>query len=129
MSNELPEEDSTGILVHASKLRKSNSQKKELRDYVVDIARKLNDEIKTGHNMGDHHINTSLPITFNVTNMSNSDSQRIIWFTLLKWLNNKTYITKIKVSDTKCLLTISWISEEEAEHINYQKQFIAQCSI
>ncbi len=120
--------DRENIIVHADRLRRSNVQKKELREYAVDIARRLNEEIRERHSQGLHSLETEIPITFTVSNMSNSDSQRIIWYTVLKWLQMKTYRVRLDIKRDSCTIHLTWISEEEESLIILQKQFIAKYS-
>lgn len=113
------------IIIHADRLRQSNSQKRELREYAIDIARRINEEIKEVHGQGLHSLETEIPITFTVTHMSNSDSQRIIWYTIIRWLETKTYRVKLKLGDNKSVIIITWLSKEEEVDITHQKDYIA----
>ena len=70
---------SNNIITSAHSLRRNNIQKRILAEIITDILKNINQELVTAHRNGCHNIITTIPITFNVNNMSNTDSQRHIY--------------------------------------------------
>lgn len=114
------------IVIDANKLRHSNIQKKALRDNIVEILRKINDELIVSHREGSYSIITTMPIIFDVPNMVNKASQRIVWYHVIKSLLDKNYRININPSKDFCRLQITWITPEDEQLISLQTNVIAQ---
>lgn len=113
------------IVVDANKLRHSNIQKKSLKENITSILRKINDELIISHREGNYSIVTTLPIVFDVPNMSNKVSQRIVWYYVVRHLLEKNYRADIHPSKDFCKLQITWITREDEEMITQQTKVIA----
>ena len=113
------------ILIDAEVLKRSSEQKEFLKKTINHILRSLMDDIKKAKQAYKNSVDTSLPITFSVPGLSNKDSQRIVWFNVIKELNASNYRVKIKPSKDKCTLRIIWVSEEEEMVIREQMDLIA----
>jgi len=114
------------IVVDANKLRHSNIQKKVLKENITQILRKINDELSVSHREGNYSTITTMPIVFDIPNMSNKVSQRIIWFHVLQHLMVKNYRVAINPSKDFCKLKITWITKEDEEMMSRQTQIIAE---
>jgi hypothetical protein len=114
------------IVVDANKLRHSNMQKKALKENITNNLRKINDELITAHREGNFSIQTTMPIVFDVPNMSNKVSQRIIWYHVMMHLMEKNYRVDIHPSKDFCKLRITWITKEDEEKIALQTKLIAE---
>jgi hypothetical protein len=113
-------------LINASKLRNNNTQKRNITGVVTEIIRNISDELKEAHREGKHHIITTIPITFSITNMSNKDSQRVVYFYIISELKKKGYRVWISPQKNVCSIKITWMSPEDENEINLQMQLIAK---
>lgn len=118
-------EISKEALIHANNLRNNNLQKRQLKEVIVEIIRRINDELILAHREGLHNIITSIPITFNISNMSNKDSQRVIWASVIEELLNKQYRVWISPSKNSCRIKITWMNPEDETDIMKQLNVIA----
>lgn len=113
------------IITDAKKLRHSNIQKKALKENITEILRKINEELITSHREGSYSITTTMPTIFDVPNMSNKVSQRLIWYQVIKHLLEKNYRVNINPTKDFCRMQIIWITQEDEELISHQTQLIA----
>ena len=121
-------EISKDSLIHANNLRNNNLQKRQLKEVIMNIIRRINQELITAHREGKHNIITSIPITFSISNMSNKDSQRYIWANVIDELKHKSYRVWISPAKDTCRVKITWMSPEDETEIKYQTQLIAKHS-
>ena len=115
---------SNNIITSAHSLRRNNIQKRILAEIVTDILKNINQELVTAHRNGCHNIITTIPITFNVNNMSNTDSQRHIYSSIIAELISKNYRIWISPGKNECRIKITWMSPEDETEINEQMQLI-----
>jgi hypothetical protein len=115
------------ILIRADKLKNSSIQKKQIRENVIEIIRKIDDELRIAHSEGKHLIITDIPIQFSIANMSNKDAQRAIWATTIEALRDKNYRVWINYDDASCRLKITWISDEDELTLKLQNQVLSDC--
>ena len=115
---------SDDVLINARSLRNNNIQKRQIKENIVEILRRLNQELITAHREGKHNIITTLPITFDISNMINKNSQRVIWSNVIDFLSKKKYRVWINPSNNSCKLKITWINEEDENEINIQNNII-----
>lgn len=115
----------SNILVDANKLRHSNLQKKLIHDNIKEILKKINDELLISHKESQYYIITNIPAIFNIPNLNNKISQRIIWASIINYLEYKNYIVLINPQAQTCRLKISWISREDSKVINSQTTLLA----
>lgn len=114
------------IVVDANKLRHNNMQKKALKENIIEILKKINDELLLSFREGGYNIITTMPIIFDVPNMSNKVSQRIIWYHVMKHLLDKNYRININPSKDFCRLQITWITQEDEQMISHQTKVLAE---
>jgi hypothetical protein len=114
------------IVVDANKLRHSNIQKKSLKENITSILRKINDELVIAHREGNYSIKTTMPIVFDIPNMSNKVGQRIIWYHVIRHLIDKNFRVDIHPSKDFCKLQITWITREDEQMISQQTKVIAE---
>ena len=117
---------SEDALVHASKLRNNNLQKRNLKEVITDVIRQISHELVIAHREGRHDIITSMPITFSISNMSNSDAQRVIYASIIEELITKDYRVWIHPGKDTCILKITWMSPEDEAEMKHQMQIIAR---
>jgi len=117
---------SKDALVKANSLRNNNLQKRNLKEVITDIIRRISQELITAHREGSHHIITTMPITFSIPNMSNTDSQRYIYASVIDELISKDYRIWIDPGKDVCKIKITWMSHEDETEIKYQMQLIAK---
>ncbi len=115
------------LLIGADKLKNSSIQKKQIRENVIEIIRKIDDELRVAHREGKHLIITEIPMMFDISNMSNKDAQRAIWSTTIDVLREKKYRVWINYDDVSCRLKITWISDEDELILNHQNQILKEC--
>ena len=117
---------SKDALVTANSLRNNNLQKRNLKEVITDIIRRISQELIIAHREGSHHIITTMPITFSIPNMSNTDSQRYIYASVIDELISKDYRIWISPGKDVCKIKITWMSPEDETEIKYQMQLIAK---
>jgi hypothetical protein len=123
---------SSDIVMDANHLRHTNLQKKALSEYIVEILRNIKEELRIAHQEGSHEITYSLPITFNVPNMSNKECQRIIWATIFSRLISKNYRVswyQNEKNNDKIFMKITWISIEDENTVKQQLDLIRQLQV
>jgi hypothetical protein len=104
---------SNDVLIDAKNLRSTNIQKRQIREYTIEILRRINDELKISHNEGKQILVTELPIIFNITNMSENNARREVWFNIIDCLKNKNYRISINPKPDSCVLKITWVGKED----------------
>lgn len=117
-------EVSNDVLCNANNLRNNGIQKKQIKENVIDILRKINEELRTAHMEGKHIIVTEMPIIFDIANMNNSDAQRAIWANVVSILKAKQFRVWICPKRDYCKLKITWISEEDELLFQSQKNIL-----
>lgn len=115
---------SNEVLADANALKSSNVQQREIKDHVIDILRRVNDELRAAHNEGRHTIIVEIPILYSISNMTIKDSQRVVWSCIIDILKNKNYRVFINPTHDKCRLKITWLSLAEEKEIHMQKQVL-----
>jgi hypothetical protein len=113
------------ILPDAGALQKNPLQQRQLKEYVVDILKRLRDELHEARVAGKYELTTTIPIQYDVSNMDNSDSQRIVFSSVIRQLLSQEYTVKIHPDARRCKLFIKWISEEDEKDIADQIALIA----
>ena len=115
---------SDDVLINANSLRNNNIQKRQIKENIVEILRRLNQELIAAHREGKHNIITTLPITFDISNMINKNSQRVIWSNIIDFLIKKKFRVWINPTNNSCKLKITWINEADESEINIQNNII-----
>ena len=109
-------------IISADRLQRSNIQKKALGDYITDIERYLEGEIKKAHNEGKPCLITTIPSTFSVSNMTNKDAQIYIWAKLIVRMEKQGYRITLSPKKDSCLIKVKWKPvEEEQEHLMHRE--------
>lgn len=119
---------SSDSLIHANNLRNNNLQRRQIKEVITDIIKRISQELISAHREGKHEVITSIPITYTISNMSNKDSQRFVWASVIEELISKSYRVWIYPSNDKCSLKITWISPEDESDIRHQLNIIAKCT-
>ena len=117
---------SKDALITANSLRNNNLQKRNLKEVITDIIKRISQELIIAHREGIHHIITTMPITFSIPNMSNKDSQRYIYASVIDELIAKDYRIWISPGKDTCQIKITWMSPDDESEIKYQTQIIAK---
>ena len=123
-TNTEPIEISNDALIHANNLRNNNLQQRHLKEVITDIIRRISQELVVAHREGRHNIITSIPITYSIPNMSNKDSQRYIWSSIISELKNKSYRVWISPNNNACKIKITWMSPADEIDIKQQMNII-----
>jgi hypothetical protein len=114
------------FIIDAKKLKDNNIQKRRIKEIVVEIIKKINDEIIDAHRQGQHIIITELPIIFDIPNMLNKDRQRTVWAKVISILKNKNYRVALNYTNDYCKLKITWMSEQDEIDIKSEIQLLAE---
>lgn len=112
----------------ANALKSNEAQKKSLMKEINSILGRIDDELKTSHDLGKHNISISLPITFSIPFMSNADSQRYIYYHVLKSLKDREFNVSIELQSNLTVFHVSWLTDEELKEIDLQNAYIAKHS-
>jgi hypothetical protein len=118
-------EISNETLTDANTLRNNSTQKRKIKEEVVSILKKINEEIKDAHRIGKHIIITDIPIVFDIPNMDNKSAQRSVWANVVEILKYKNYRVWINPSKNHCQLKITWLSSDDELHIKNQTKILA----
>lgn len=113
-------------IISADRLKRSNVQRRTLGEYVANIRRYLQDEILKAHKEGRPFLITTIPSVFDVSKMSNKDSQIYIWGKTIEHLEEAGYRVTIKPTKESCLIKIKWKSPQEEEELNIYREIIYQ---
>jgi hypothetical protein len=111
-------------LIHANSLKNNSLQKRQLKEIITDIIRRISQELIVAHREGKHSIMTNIPITFTIPNMSNKDSQRVVWSNIIDELKSKSYRIWISPSKNTCNVKITWMSPDDENEIKTQMKLI-----
>lgn len=114
------------IIPDANVLQKNASQKRQLQEFVIEILKRLRDELRVARQMGGFELSTTLPIQFEVPNIKNRDCQRIVWASIIKILKSKGYRVKIHPQEKKCALQVKWLSREDEQEVAEQMSMLAE---
>jgi hypothetical protein len=117
---------SSDALIHANNLRNNNLQKRQLKEVITDIIRRISQELVVAHREGQHYVITSVPITYSIPNMLNKDSQRFIWSSIIDELKSKSYRVWISPSKDTCRIKITWMSPDDETEVNHQMNLIVK---
>ena len=117
---------SSDALVYANALKNNNLQKRQLKEEITNIIRRISEELVIAHKEGKHDIITTIPITFSIANMLNRDSQRVIYASVLDELINKNYRAWINLKSDECRVKITWMSSDDELEMKYQTNLIAK---
>ena len=112
------------ILIDANRLRNNGVQRRQIKEIVIDILKKINDELRAAHIEGKHMIITEIPIIFDISNMNISDARRSVWSSVISSLKSKNYRVWISPSSDYCKIKITWISEEDELIFRSQKEIL-----
>jgi hypothetical protein len=113
------------LIADATKFRKTNVQKRQIKEISVEIIRNIADEIKRAHEEGRTGIITEMPEFYNICNMPEMDAHREVCFEVVMYLRQKLYNVAINSNDpTKIMIT--WRSKSDIAEIKVQKQILMQ---
>jgi len=113
------------ILPPAGELQKNAMQKSALQAHIIEILKRLRDELRTARQVGLHELTTTIPIQFEVPNMKNSSCQRIIWASIISAFEEQGYRVRINPQKKKCVLKVRWMSKEDEKTVADQIKLIA----
>jgi hypothetical protein len=117
---------SESALIPAINLRNNNLQKRQLRELITDIIKRISQELIVAHREGKHFMITTIPTTFDISNMANKDSQLCVWSNIIDELMLKHYRVWIHPKKNACRIKITWMSPEDESEIKYQINLIAK---
>ncbi len=112
--------------VKASSLKKNSAQLALIKKEVNIILAHLDTELKIARDAGKHNVVITLPITFDIPNMSNADSQRIIYAKIIGSLIDREFIPEIELRQDASILRINWLSADELREMDIQTALIAK---
>lgn len=110
----------------ANALKSNESQKKAIAKEVNSILAHMDDELKICHEQGRHAIIISVPITFSIPYMSNTNAQRTIYYKILNSLLERGFNVKIELKKDASLFHVTWLSDEELTDLKLQTEVLAR---
>lgn len=114
------------LVIDAERLKQNNVQKKSLKENIYENLRKINDEIVVAHRESKYEIITTIPTIFDIPNMSTKVAQRIVWYSIITYLEGKNFNVFINPNKDYCKLKIKWLSKEDEDIIKEQTKTIAE---
>lgn len=115
---------SNNVIINANDLKKTDIQKREIKSCVLEVLKRINEELQAEHSNGNYFLITDIPIIYDISNMSIARGQQIVWSSLIEILEEKKYRVWINYSKDNCRLKISWISEQEESELKRQQDII-----
>jgi len=110
----------------ASSLKYNDQQIKAINKEVSLILGHIDDELKVAHEQGKHNISISLPISFSIPYMNNKDSQRSIYYRVLKSLLDREFNSEIELTQNSTIFHITWLSKDEMRDLEVQNAILAK---
>ena len=111
----------------ADVLKENEVQKKAIAREVKNILAHIDDKIKVAHEAGTRDpVKVSVPINFNIPYMSNRDSQRKIYYSIIKDLRERKFHVKVDLQENSTIFIVSWLSDEERAEIDYETAVIIE---
>lgn len=111
----------------ASSLKHNEAQKRNVRAEVKNILANIDNEIRTAHEQGkNYEVSISVPITFSIPHMQNKDAQRMIYYEIIKSLEEREFIVEIELKKDSTLFYVTWLSSDEKTEIELQNTIIAK---
>jgi len=110
----------------ASALKNNDAKKKAINKELKGILAHIDDELKIAHDQGKHEIVVSVPITFSIPYMSNTEAQRIIYYNIISSLLDREFIPSIELKNNATLIHITWLTNEERHEIHVQNALLAK---
>lgn len=114
-------------LIHANDMKHNNLQKRQINDYLIEIVGQINRELLETKKLGRRHLIIEIPYIYDIPNMEQKDSQRIIWTNVIEILQEKSYMVRINSSKGQCKLKITWVTNKEQNIIDKQNRILNQC--
>ena len=116
-------------MLKANKLKSNEAQKKMIQKEIDDILIHIDDELKMAHEKSEVELITTLPITFSIPFISNSETQRRIYSSVLSSLLQRDFHPKIKLNKDSTMLYIKWLNDQEENDAKIQSQLLAKYTI
>jgi hypothetical protein len=116
-------------MLQAKQLKRSEAQKKFIRQCINSLLNKIDDDLKIAHEQGLNEAVVSLPTTFEIPYLrSNAEAQRIIYSSIIASLVDRDFIPEIDMRQDVTLITVTWMSTEDKDEILNQHDIIAKYS-
>lgn len=116
------------ILIHADEMKHNNMQKRQINEYLMDIIGQINRELHEAKKLGKYFLIVEIPYIYEIPNMKQQDSQRIIWSRVISIMQSKSYLVKINTNKGKCRLKITWVTPAEQDIIDRQNSILNSCN-
>ncbi len=114
-------------MLKASSLKINELQKKAIQREVNALLPQIDDELKMAHEQGKHReVQINLPITFAIAYMANKDSQRIIYYEVLKSLVERGFEVEIDLKPQSTIFNVRWLTDDEITAITMQNAILAK---
>jgi hypothetical protein len=110
----------------ANALKSNEAQKKSIAKDVTSILGQMDDELKAAHDSGRHSVSISLPITFSIPYMNNTDAQRIIYYKVLTSLLERDFNVEIDLRKNSTFFIVTWLSSDELSELELQNALLAK---
>lgn len=112
--------------LRADSLKSNQSQKRAVAKEANAILAKMDDELKTAHEVGNHRVALTAPITFAIPYMSNANAQRMIYYKILTSLIERGFNPKIQLESDKTVFHVSWLTDDEEQEIDVQNTLLTK---
>ena len=104
--------------LNANHLKNNESQNRIIKNEISDLLTFIDEEIIT-HRQSNPRPPAiiSLPILFNIPNMSNAEAQKRIYCGIITSLKNRNFKPLFNIKPNSILLKVSWLSAEEMDEL------------
>lgn len=114
--------------ISADKLSINEIQKKLIQSQVKILLERIYSDIRQAHSINQKELTASLPIMFDIPNVSNKEAQTHIYYMILMDLKDSKYDVKIEWLETHVLFKIRWQKQEDSEKLKQMKDILLEHS-
>lgn len=114
--------------ISADKLSISDTQKKLINSQTRILLERIYSDIRQAHSINQRELTASLPIMFDIPNVSNKEAQTYIYYTILMDLKDSKYDVTIDWLETHVLFKIKWQKQEESDKLKHMKETLLEHS-
>lgn len=113
---------------NAKKLKQNNHTTTRLHSEILKLLREIEIDIREKHATKIRSTSFAMPVNFDIVNMSNAESQRVIYSSIIDQLKLNSYDVRLVYGQTvagkTCALEISWISDQDVSETERQNRVI-----
>ncbi len=107
-------------------LKTNDAKKRTMLKEAKLILSRIDDDIKNAYDHDRTNVAVTVPITFSIPHVANSDAQRFIYYAILESLISRDFDVQIHFAADQTIFYIKWMSDEETREIEKQNELLAK---